>query len=172
MKTSQAESKRHGEVCKGIESALPAIRAFARSLTADRMSADDLVQSSCERALRRTSQVTNLAGIKSWLNRIVYTQWQDVLRKKSRLKENSVSEESEFEAKQKSVEKAYITKLDMETALACLSAEHRSAVVLVSMLGYGYEEAAELLGVPTGTVASRVARGRVILAEYLQKKNE
>lgn len=172
MQTTQSERKRYVEVCKGIENALPAIRAFARSLTADRMSADDLVQSSCERALRRTNQVTNLAGIKSWLNRIVYTQWQDVLRKKSRQKESPIASEEELEVKLKSVERAYITKLDMEKALACLTPEHRSAVVLVSMLGYGYEEAADLLGVPAGTVASRVARGRVILAEYLQKKSD
>lgn len=172
MQNTQSERKRYLAICKGIENALPAIRAFARSLTADRMSADDLVQSSCERALQRTDQVTNLAGIKNWLNRIVYTQWQDVLRKKTRLKESPVNDEEDFKVKQNNVEKTYITKLDMEKGLSHLSPEHRSAVVLVGVLGYGYEEAAELLEVPTGTVASRVARGRIALSEYLQKKNE
>lgn len=165
------ERKQHSEVSKSIEKTLPALQAFARTLTADKMSADDLVQASCERALQKSNQVTDLGGIKSWLNRIVYTQWLDSLRKKGRLKEESMTEEADVSVRQRNTEEKYITKLDIEKALKYLSAEHRAAVVLVTVLGYSYEEAAELIGVPTGTVASRVARGRIHLAQHLRSKN-
>jgi len=137
------------------------------------MIADDIVQSACERALQRMDQITDIAGIRSWLNRIVHTQWQDILRKRQSRKTNLIqfgeyqaacSESHEGQAE-------HISKLDLRRALEQLSPEHRAAVVLVSMLGYGYQEASEILEVPVGTLASRVARARLLLIGFLKTKN-
>ena len=65
-----------------------------------------------------------------------------------------------------------LKKLNIENALARLSPEHRAAVVLVSMVGYNYQEASDILEVPVGTLASRVARARLLLAKYLKSAKE
>ena len=169
MQSQGLKSSRYADFLKGIEEALPALRSFARSLTCNRMAADDLVQATCERALERAEQVTNMGGLKSWLNRIVYTQWQDTIRKQKTQQLNAVHIEVCSFGKKGSEEERSIAKLDVEKALHLLSPEHRAAVVLITVFGYGYDEAAELLDIPPGTVASRVARGRALLAQYLNK---
>ena len=59
------------------------------------------------------------------------------------------------------------TTLDIKKALKTLPAEHHAAIMLVSVEGYSYAEAASVLDVPVGTVASRVARGRTMLGRLL-----
>ncbi len=173
MGRNRLTHEREAEIVKVIEASIPALRSFARGLSSQDMVADDIVQSACERALRRMDQVTDIAGMKSWLNRIVYTQWQDTLRKRQSRKtkliqfgeyQSACSENREAQVK-------HITRLDLRRALDQLSPEHRVAVVLVSMLGYGYQEASDILEIPVGTVASRVARARSLLAEFLRPGN-
>jgi RNA polymerase sigma-70 factor (ECF subfamily) len=176
MGLSQISKDRESEIIAIMEASLPALRAFARGLCGNKMMADDLLQSACERALLRLEQVTDLSGVKSWLNRIVYTQWQDVLRKRTRRNTNLLHL-GEYRAATGSFshdngEEKQIAKLDIENALAYLSPEHRVAVVLVSMLGYNYQEASVILEVPVGTLASRVARARLLLAGYLEPAKE
>lgn len=163
-------------VRKAMEDALPAIRAFARGLCLDRMSADDLVQSACERAISRAEQVTDLSGVKSWLNRIIYTQWQDTLRRRQRnvrkIKELYLYRESSEDYSSRNVERARTARLDLEKALSKLSPDFRAVTVLVIMLGYNHQETALILEVPAGTVASRVARARGKMAELLSVDNQ
>lgn len=165
---------RHNEIIKIMEESLPALRAFARGLVFNNMVADDLVQSACERALNRLDQVHDISGVRSWLNRIVYTQWQDVLRRRQRRKKSlsilGQNQEESLHSAASQNEESVIAKLDIHKALQELSDEHQAAVVLVSMLGYEYEEVAKILGVPQGTVASRVARARSLMAKSLKKE--
>ena len=171
MRESSRVSERHQEILQAMEEALPALRAFARGLCLDRISADDLVQAACARALERLDQVTDLSGMRSWLNRIVYTQWQDTLRRRWRRKRNIIEMsrywQSIEESKHKQEERARVARLDIEQALTCLDSDARAAVVLVGMLGYSYQEAALVLELPAGTVASRVARARSRMADFL-----
>ena len=176
MRLSRLSKDRESEIIAIMEASLPALRAFARGLCENKMMADDLLQSACERALLRLEQVTDISGVKSWLNRIVYTQWQDVLRKRTR-RNTKLLHLGDYQTavgsfSYVSAEEKQIAKLDIESALARLSPEHRAAVVLVSMLGYNYHEASEILEVPVGTLASRAARARLLLAEYLKPAKE
>jgi len=154
-----------------MEESLPALRAFAHGLCLDRMVADDLVQAACERALRRMAQVTDVAGVKSWLTRIVYTQWLDVLRRRRR-RHNKILQFALHlahfeETRKRDGDRVHEIQLDIEKALSSLDPEPRAAVVLVGMLGYSYQEAASVLDLSVGTVASRVARARYRMAEVL-----
>lgn len=176
MRWNYNSRTREAAVRKAMEEALPALRAFARGLCLDRMSADDLVQSACERAIKRVGQVTDISGVKSWMNRIVYTQWQDTLRRRHRnrtkILELSLHRANSEDYSHRNCERTQVARLDVEKALSKLSSDARAAVVLVVMIGYSYQEAALILELPAGTVASRVARGRLQLAETLKKDGQ
>ena len=154
-----------------IEKKLPAFRSFATGLCGNQIVADDLVQSACERALQRLDQVRDVSGVKSWLNRIIYTQWQDLLRKRKSRKAKLLSfgHYRSFGLQTNDIqgERRTIAKLDIERGLDRLSGDHRAALVLVAIVGYNYQEASEVLDVPVGTVASRVARAKSVLADYM-----
>lgn len=161
-------------ILKAIEESLPALRAFARGLCLDPDNADDLVQTTCTRALERLHHVNDLTGVKSWLNRILYTQWQETLRNRHR-RGRKIIEFALYlttgiggkRAQSQDGEHARAAKIDVEFALGKLGSDLRAAVVLTTMLGYSYQEAALVLDVPPGTVASRVARGRSRMVEIL-----
>lgn len=163
--------KSEEQIVSEIERWLPAFRSFAAGLCGNQFVADDLVQSACERALQRLGQVEDVTGVKSWLYRIIYTQWQDLLRKRKSRKAKFLSfGQFRFTDQQTSDtrgERRRIARLDIERGLDRLSGDHRAALVLVALAGYNYQEASEVLEIPVGTVASRVARAKALLAEYM-----
>ena len=164
--TRESEDK----IVAEIERLLPAFRSFAAGLCGDRFVADDLVQAACERALERLDQVRDFTGIGSWINRIIYTQWQDLLRKRKSRRAKLVSFGQYRSTQQESDppgEYRTIARLDIEKGLDRLSDDHRAALALVAIAGHNYQEVSVILDVPVGTVASRVARAKAQLAEYL-----
>ena len=148
---------------------LPRLRRFARSLARDPDRADDLVQAGCQRALERLGQVREGTRLDSWLYRIIYTRWIDKLRRGKTRSANLVVLTNE-DTPVPAIGKAgndLAAALDIKKALETLPAEHHAAIMLVSVEGYSYEEAASVLDVPVGTVASRVARARTMLGRLL-----
>jgi RNA polymerase sigma-70 factor (ECF subfamily) len=148
---------------------LPRLRRFGLSLTKDLDTADDLVQGACERALTRLDQLREGSRLDSWLYRIVYTQWIDTLRRRQIRSEKLIilNRETESRTISSDSDSNFTTSLDVRTALESLPDEHRAAVMLVCVEGYGYAEAAGVLNVPAGTVASRVSRARGIMNRRL-----
>ena len=148
---------------------LPRLRGFARSLAKEPDKADDLVQAACERALDRLNQVVEGTRLDSWLYRIIYTQWIDNLRrgKIRSAKLVVLNADNETIASGAETGNRLADILDTQKALDILPAEHQAAITLVCVEGYSYEEAASVLEVPVGTVASRVARARAMLARFL-----
>ena len=152
-----------------LVSLLPRFRRFARSLARDPDSADDIVQAACQRALERLDQVREGTRLDSWIYRIIYTRWIDKLRRgKTRTANLQVitNEDDPTTADGRSMSDLTVA-LDIKKALASLPAEHHAALTLVSVEGNTYKEAASVLNVPLGTVASRVARGRTMLGKLL-----
>jgi len=149
---------------------LPRLRRFGLSLTKDLDSADDLVQGACERALTRLDQLRDGSRLDSWLCRIIYTQWIDTLRRRQVRSEKLIvlSRETESRSASSDADPHFSTSLDVRTALESLSEEHRAAVMLVCVEGYGYAEAADVLNVPAGTIASRVSRAREMMSRRLR----
>jgi len=148
---------------------LPRLRRFARTVAWRREDADDLVQLALERALRAADQFEPGSRLDSWLFRIMKNAWTDELRGRARREAVLVPVDAEEAGERVGVSETgrLITRLAVQTAMARLPAEQRMAVSLVLVEGMAYRDAAETLGVPVGTLTSRLARGREALQRML-----
>jgi RNA polymerase sigma-70 factor (ECF subfamily) len=145
-----------------VEAAIPALRRYARALTRDADTADDLVQDTLVRALR-SEHLFEGEEIRSWLYTILTNLNRNRLRSLARrpviasIEDNDAPDLAGPEAGGR----------DIERALALLVEEQRTALLLVVLEGLSYREVAEVQGVPIGTVMSRLARARVQIKAYL-----
>ena len=161
---SMAESSQN--VREQLAALLPRLRRFARTLARHREDADDLVQIALERALTRTEQWQPGTRLDSWMFRIVQNAWIDETRARERRARTFVSEE-EGENVGVSSTDAQIDAIAVRKAVAQLNDDQRAVVGLVLVEGLPYKEAADVLGVPIGTLTSRLARAREALQTLL-----
>lgn len=148
--------------------ALPRLRRFAWSLTGNRDDADDLVQSTVERALARG--VPEKMETLPWMFKVCRNLWIDEVRAHNVRRRAAQRQELHANAETPSSETVAIGELSLreaDRAMATLSEEHRLVVSLVAVEGLSYREAAEVLETPIGTVMSRLARARAALAAAL-----
>ena len=146
-----------------IEAHIPGLRRFACALLrGDRQGADDLVQDCLERALARWHLRRTDGNLRGWLYTILYNRFlTDKHRQRRRGVPDALMEVAEAELP--GVEGGQDWALehrDLLRAFAVLPEEQRSVVLLVGVEDLSYEEAARVLGVPIGTVMSRLSRGR------------
>lgn len=147
---------------------LPRLRRFARGLTRSPSEADDLVQAACERALARRHQFQEGTRFDSWLFRIVQTIWIDQVRAREVRKEDAeIAEDRQGTDEPVRRVEARLHLAEIRHALARLPPDQRVALLLVTVDGLSYKEAAEVVGVPVGTIMSRLARARVALQLHL-----
>lgn len=145
-----------------VEAAIPALRRYARALTRDADTADDLVQDTLVRALR-SEHLFQGEEIRSWLYTILTNLNRNRLRSLARrptlspIEDNDAPDLAGPEAGSR----------DIERALALLAEDQRTALLLVVLEGLSYREVSEVQGVPIGTVMSRLARARVQIKAYL-----
>ena len=145
---------------------LPRLRRFARGLTGHAADADDLVQDTVERALKRLSTFEAGTRLDSWMYRIAQNLWID-RRRAARVRGNVMSDAEVEHVPGPGGEAAAVAHLEvgrLSKALAALPEEQRSAVALVLIEGLSYREASAVLDVPEGTLTSRLSRGRAALA--------
>jgi RNA polymerase sigma-70 factor (ECF subfamily) len=145
---------------------LPRLRRMARALTAHAADADDLVQIALERALARAGQWQPEARLDTWVFAILRNAWLDELRSRTRWNQVLISDEDAVEQTGDSVMERQIEAMDVGEAMARLPVEQREVVVLVMVEGLAYREAADVLGLPIGTVTSRLARARTALQAW------
>jgi RNA polymerase sigma-70 factor, ECF subfamily len=138
-------------------------RRLAFRLLGDRDRMDDVLQEAYARAFRALPGFRGHSSLGTWLYRIVYNACLDDLRRSGARKEVSLDEWREG-SRTELVEQ----RLDLEAALAALPAELRAVVLLVDAEELSYDEAADALGIPAGTVASRLSRARETLRGALQ----
>jgi RNA polymerase sigma-70 factor (ECF subfamily) len=148
--------------------ALPRLRRFARGLTGTTVEADDLVQAACERALARRHQFEEGTRFDSWMFRIVQTIWIDQIRARTVRKEESETGEARLGSDEavRRVE-ARLALGEVRRAVDRLPPDQRAALLLVTVEGLSYREAAEVAQVPVGTIMSRLARARLALQAQL-----
>lgn len=145
---------------------LPALRAFALSLTRDGSSADDLVQDTIVKAWTHIDKFQPGTNLRAWLFTILRNTFYSSRRKVRR----EVSDTDGIYAAQLSTRPDHDGRLalnDFRKAFEKLPDEQREALILVGASGFSYEEAANMTGVAVGTVKSRANRGRRRLAELL-----
>jgi RNA polymerase sigma-70 factor (ECF subfamily) len=147
---------------------LPRLRRFARGLAGSVAEADDLVQAACERALARAHQFQEGTRFDSWMFRIVQTIWIDQLRARDVRKEDGDVAEERLgtDAPVRRIE-ARLALNEIRQAVELLPPDQRATLMLVTVEGLSYKEAAEVAGVPVGTIMSRLARARVALQQQL-----
>ena len=148
---------------------LPRLRRFARALAIDAADADDLCQVALERALKAEAQWEVGTRLDSWMYRIMRNCWIDEVRARRRRAETFVPEDEGREvgdADHRRIE-ARVELGNVDRAMAALPPEQREVIALILVEGLAYKEAAELLGLPMGTVTSRLVRGRQALMETL-----
>ena len=127
--------------------------------------AADAVQDACLSAYRAAATYRGDARVTTWLHRIVVNACLDRVRRRAARPTVSLPEQLPADPRDRLAERE--VGLDVHKALAGLAVDQRMAIVLVDLQGLSVEEAAAVLGVPTGTVKSRCSRGRARLAVAL-----
>jgi RNA polymerase sigma-70 factor (ECF subfamily) len=140
-----------------FEEHIPRLRRYATALLRDRARADDLVQDTLERALRKFTLFRRGTDLRAWL----FTVMHNVYVNQARAASNRAAtvEYEDTEAAPESVDNAVALR-DLLAGIERLSPEQREVVLLVGLEQLSYEETARVLDVPIGTVMSRLARGR------------
>lgn len=161
-----------GEFDDRLIAMLPRLRRFARGLTGTAAEADDLVQAACERALTRRHQFEAGTRFDSWLFRIVQTIWIDQLRARQVRKEDGEvgDEQLGSDAPVRRIE-ARLALSEVRRAIERLPPDQRTVLMLVTVEGLSYREAAAVVGVSVGTVMSRLARARIALHQALARRS-
>jgi RNA polymerase sigma-70 factor (ECF subfamily) len=147
----------------------PRLRRFAHALARDPADADDLAQMAAEKAFRSYDQFQAGTRFDSWIFRICRTVWIDTVRSRSRRAAHEAPPDA-GEGIGHDPRSATEAAIDLHTAMAAmqrLPEEQREVIALILIDGFGYREAAEILGQPIGTVSSRLARGRQALLAML-----
>lgn len=150
---------------------LPYLRRFARSLCGDHALADDLVQDCVERAMAKVHLYDPARPLRAWLYAILRNIFIGGLRQKSRsLITKSVDELYLGEDAQAPEQEMRLSVAVIEKALDMLPAQQREVLVLVSLEEMSYRETADVIGVPIGTVMSRLSRARSTLQAILEER--
>ncbi|MBO6525548.1 sigma-70 family RNA polymerase sigma factor [Erythrobacter sp.] len=144
---------------------LTPLRRYCYSLTGNPYDADDLLQDTLERLLERGAPSD--ADIRKWAFRICRNRWIDEMRSRNVRTAQDIDElpDAAIFDGEAAVE-GHIELSQAEEAIASLALEFREVLMLVAVEGMKYKEAAELIGIPVGTVMSRLARARHQLTEY------
>jgi RNA polymerase sigma-70 factor, ECF subfamily len=146
---------------------LPNLRRFAISLCRSRDLGDDLVQAACERALANTGRFEPGTRFDAWMFRILRNLWIDHLRKQTTAgPQEDIDQRQDLAGAsgERDVE-ARLTLNSVAQAITDLPDDQREIILLVCVEDLSYREAADVLGIPIGTVMSRLARARKNIAE-------
>jgi RNA polymerase sigma-70 factor (ECF subfamily) len=147
---------------------IPRLRRYARALLRDRDAADDLVQDCLERALRRLENWRMGDSPRRWLFTIMHHLFVDQTRRSRRRGEAfPLSHEEVGGVASEPLQMDALAAREVADALQSIGADRRAALLLVAVEGLSYAEAADVLGIPAGTLMSRVSRGREELRALL-----
>lgn len=142
-----------------IEQQIPRLRRYARALTGDRVFADDLVQDTLERAWGKLHLWRRGSDLRAWLFTVMHNVYVNQLR--SRAAHPAVSlDESELNLLDRAAQTDRLEIRDLDVAIRKLPDEQREVLLLVALEQLSYEETARALGIPIGTVMSRLSRAR------------
>jgi RNA polymerase sigma-70 factor (ECF subfamily) len=150
----------------------PGLRTLAYRLLGDRDRMDDALQEAYLKAFRALPRFRGHSKLGTWLYRIAYNACLDELKRSQRVVQLPLEEIAEPAGPWSDPGEAMAQRHDLAQALAALPPDERAAVLLVDAQGFDYKEAASVLGVPTGTVASRLSRARAALRRAVSHVEE
>ncbi len=159
------------EIAALLEPLIPALRRYAFALIGDHEGADDLVQETLERALSRWHLRRRDGNLRAWLFTIERNLFVTGLRKKRRGVQ--IADIEDINSIAASMPPANLPHTrDILSALASLPEEQSSVLLLAGVEDFSYEEVAQILDIPIGTVMSRLSRGRARLRELLDMERQ
>jgi len=148
------------DVQKAIEAEIPRLKRYARSLVRNSGSADDLVQDCLTRALSKIYLWQEGTNLRAWLFTILHNQHVNYVRLAVRTGNTIELPGFDQSLTILPTQDKHLELRDLDKALAQLPEAQRAVVLLVGLEGMSYEAVGEKLGIPVGTVRSRLSRGR------------
>ena len=146
---------------------LPALRRYARVLTGDAWAADDLVQDTLERACSKWLLWRTGSDLRAWLFTLMHNLYLNQRRALPALAQVDIDDiDDQLPGARAPSDDA----LDLERCLQRLPADQRAVLLLVAMEDMGYEDTARILGIPVGTVMSRLSRARTRLRALMDRE--
>jgi RNA polymerase sigma-70 factor (ECF subfamily) len=142
-----------------IREQIPRLRRYARALTGSREAADDLVQDTLERALARSALFRPGGNPRAWLFAIMHNMFVNQVRSAHARRTVALDPERD-DAPIDDRADGRLAVRDLERALAALPTEQREVVLLIALEALSYADTAKVVGIPVGTVMSRLSRGR------------
>ena len=144
---------------------IPRLRRYARALTKNVQTADDLVQDCLERAWRKAHRWEPGTDLRAWLFTVMHNVFLNEVRRKR--PETEPMEHTEYADPKPHTADAGLNLRDLEQCLARLSPDHREVLLLVCLEEMSYEQVAAVTGVPIGTVMSRLHRARERMRSFM-----
>jgi RNA polymerase sigma-70 factor (ECF subfamily) len=141
-----------------ITEQIPRLRRYARALMGDRTGADDLVQDTLERVWGKLHLWRRGSDMRAWMFSIMHNTFINHIRKKQ-LVTVSIDDDA-LEVPTRATHDDFLEMRDLASAIAKLPYEYREVILLIGLEQMSYDEVAQVLAIPTGTVMSRLSRGR------------
>lgn len=158
-----------GDLKSELITLLPRLRRFALTLTRSNADADDLVQEACLIALNKQAQWDRAQPLDRWVFRIMRNHWISETRKrKVRMGQGQVDAHESDDLQTNVTAEHALAANQLMCQILAMPEELASVLLLVAVEGYAYQEAAELLDIPAGTIMSRLHRARKTLAAVLE----
>jgi RNA polymerase sigma-70 factor (ECF subfamily) len=136
---------------------IPRLRRYARALVGERAGADDLVQDTLERAWTKLHLYRRGTDLRAWLFTVMHNVHVNKLRA---ARPTDPLEDGMPELAQRAPQSDALLVRDLDRAIARLPADQRAVLLLVTLEEMSYEDVARTLGIPIGTVMSRLSRAR------------
>jgi RNA polymerase sigma-70 factor (ECF subfamily) len=146
---------------------IPRLRRYARALVGDRSTADDLVQDTLERAWSKLHLYRHGTDLRAWLFTVMHNVHVNRVRS---TRPTEALEDDTPELAQRATQGDALVVRDLERAIAALPDAQREVLLLVALEDLSYDETARALGIPIGTVMSRLSRAREKLRDLMQGK--
>lgn len=145
---------------------LPALRRYARVLTGDAWAADDLVQDTLERALAKSALWRGVSDMRAWLFGMMHNLHVDGVRRPKL--HTVILDDDTPEVPVAATQGESLAVMDLQAALEKLPVEQREIILLIALEDMSYAEVAATLGIPIGSVMSRLSRGRERLRSLME----
>jgi len=146
---------------------IPRLRRYARALVGDRAASDDLVQDTLERAWSKLHLYRRGTDLRAWLFTVMHNVHVNRVRA---MRPTDPIEDDMPELAQRATQDDALVVRDLDRAISTLPVAQREVLLLVALEDLSYEETARVLGIPIGTVMSRLARAREKLRDLMQGK--
>lgn len=145
---------------------VPRLRRYARALVSNREDADDLVQDTLERALSKSALWRSVSDMRAWLFGVMHNLHVDGVRRPKL--HTVILDDDTPEIPIAATQGERLAILDLQAALEKLPVEQREIIVLIALEDMSYAEVAATLGIPIGSVMSRLSRGRERLRALME----